>query len=143
MNLKTKTDLDVNKIHFILANINIDEKIFIKDIYNLLDINREKYKLSSNQYYYNKLATPSRFDSKNIIFIKRLLQNELNHNLRKNIVNQLFKKYITTDESAFSNQLYMTTNQLKIMCDNGMHIGSHGYDHLWLKEVNKKKQTSR
>ena len=131
--------LDVNKIHFLLASVqNIHD--LLRDVYNCLDQYRSEYCLESNDYYFSKLAQASRFDPKEIIFIKRLLQVELQEKLRNLIVNELFKKYVTNDEEAFSKELYMNIDQLKCMTRNGMYIGSHGYDHYWLDTLPPEKQ---
>jgi len=138
----TSTVLDVNKIHFILASM--DHKIpqLIDDIYYLLNEHRDTFNLQSNDYYYSKLAQKSRFDTADVIFIKRLLQVELNETLRNTIVDYLFQKYVSTDETSFSKELYMDTSQIRYMAENGMYIGSHGYEHYWLNQVPKKTQES-
>ena len=41
--------------------------------------------LKSNQEYYNKLAQKTRFDSEEVIFIKRILQIELSEEVRNKI----------------------------------------------------------
>lgn len=83
------TVLDVNKIHFILASENDKSKI-ISEIKNELDKFRKDYNLESYSFYYDKLAQATRFDSSDVIFIKRLLQVELEESLRKIITNSLF-----------------------------------------------------
>ena len=133
--------LDVNKIHFILASIN-DEKMscLLKEIRLLLDIHRKEYNLKSYDDYYQKLAIANRFDPKEIIFVKRLLQVELDETLRKIITDILFLKIVNIDEACFSRELYMSIDQIKCMADCGMHIGSHGYDHYWFGSLSKEKQ---
>ena len=131
--------LDVNKIHFILA-ASPDKAGLITDIYEQLDRYREEYQLQDNDYYYNKLAKARKFDSAEIIFIKRLLQVELEEELRKKITNSLFEKAVDTDQESFSKELYMSVDQIKEMHHNGMHIGSHGYDHYWLNSLRPEKQ---
>lgn len=133
--------LDVNKIHFILAST--DENKLLKDIFDLLDYYRgNEYNLESNKELFNKLAVANRFDSKETIFIKRLLQNELEESLRNRIVDQLFKKNMGISEEIFARELYMNYEQIKCMKDNGMYIGLHGYNHEWLGriEINKMKE---
>jgi len=132
--------LDVNKIHFILASTKNCSDQLINDIYLLLDEYRVEYKLKLNNYYFNKLAKANRFDSKEVIFIKRLLQLELNEELRNIITDRLFKKYVTEDVQSFSDELYMNLNQLKIMSQSGMYIGSHGYNHYWLDKLSPEEQ---
>jgi len=131
--------LDVNKLHFILASCH-DKNRVVEEIYSQLDRYRSEFSLKPNQYYYNKLAEPSRFDSGEIIFIKRLLQLELSESLRNKIVDHLFKLFVGINENSFSRELYMNTDQLKCMLRNGMHIGSHGYEHYWLNTLSKEQQ---
>lgn len=133
------TVLDVNKIHFILASESEKSKI-ISEIKNELKINNKDYKLKSFSFYFEKLAKSTRFDSADVIFIKRLLQVELEESLRKIITNNLFEKIVGIDEDSFSRELYMDVEQIKCMHRNGMHIGSHGYDHNWLGSLEQQKQ---
>lgn len=131
--------LDVNKIHFILASGTPLEAL-IEDIYYLLDKNRAEYGLENNEYYYAKLAKANRFDPAEVIFVKRLLQVELPENLRRDMTDILFKKYVSDSEEAFSRELYMSEDQMRCMIRHGMHIGSHGYDHYWLDSLTPEKQ---
>ena len=75
-----------------------------------MDVFRSDYNLKSNEYYFSKLGINNRFDSGEIIFIKRLLQVELDEELRSIIVDKLFKKYVSKDERSFSKELYMNVN---------------------------------
>ena len=130
------TILDVNKIHFILASETDIFKI-IKDIRSLLDQYRSEYQLEDFEYYFKKLAYPGRYDPKEVIFVKRLLQVELTEELRNKIVDTLFVKYVGMSESAFSQELYMNKEQLMTMQRHGMHIGSHGFNHYWWNRLSK------
>lgn len=129
--IKNGKVLDVNKIHFILA-AQEDEVTLIQEIYSLLTKYREKFKLESNEYYFKKLAQPGRWDSKEIRFIKKLLQNELPEEPRKLIIKDLFEKYVSIDEETFAKELYMSEDQLKCLIKNGMHVGSHTINHNWM-----------
>lgn len=133
------TVLDVNKIHFILATEKNKPKI-IKEIKIELDKYRNAYNLNSYSFYFEKLAHKSRYDTADVIFIKRLLQVELPENIRKIITNNLFEKIVGIPEDSFSKELYMNIEQLESMNRNNMHIGSHGYDHYWLGSLPKEKQ---
>lgn len=133
--------LDVNKIHFILASTPVEKFDRLLDEVKLqLDIYREDYSLESYEYYFNKLARFDRFDTKEVLFFKRLLQVELPEKLRNIITDNLFVKVVGIEESAFSRELYMSIDQIKCIVDCGMHIGSHGYDHYWLSSLPKEKQ---
>lgn len=133
--------LDVNKIHFILAST-ADKKMpaLLNELEILLDRYREEYNLLSFGAYFSELAVANRFDNREVIFIKRLLQVKLDERLRKIMTDILFQKTVGVDEGVFSRELYMSMDQIKCMIDCGMHIGSHGYDHYWLGELSKEKQ---
>lgn len=132
--------LIVNKIHHVLAlcNENIDQ--LVSEVKAMLAPFEGKKGVESFDFYFRKLAIANRFDCKEVIFIKRLLQVELQEPLRSLLINQLFEQYVTKDEGAFSRELYMSEDQLKCMIRNGMIIGSHGYDHFWLNSLTKEKQ---
>lgn len=126
--------LDVNKIHFVLASTSIDN--LLQDLYKELNYYRGKeYDFPSNKELYENYAKEERFDGKDIIFIKRILQTVLPENLRNLITSKLFKKYIGLSEERFAYELYLSHEQIKFMKNSGMFIGIHGYDHKWLGEV--------
>ena len=70
--LQDKKVLDVNKIHYILASSH-HEKI-MKELLFLLDRYRKEYNLDTNEKYFETYAHANRWDPKEVIFIKRLLQ---------------------------------------------------------------------
>jgi peptidoglycan/xylan/chitin deacetylase (PgdA/CDA1 family) len=126
--------LDVNKIQFLLASDKTTQDI-LKDVFKCLEKYRKEYCLESDDYYFSKFAKANLVDSKNIAFIKYLLQAGLEEKLRELIVNELFCKYINVEEEIFSKELYMSIDQLQCMAQNGMHIGSHGYTHYWMDKL--------
>ena len=130
------TILDVNKIHFILAAVQNKSDI-VSDLKNLLKVYKNEYQLQDFEYYYKKLAYASKYDTDEVIFIKRLLQAELIEELRIKIVDNLFEKYIGMSEGSFSRELYMNEEQLKHMLRSGQHIGNHGYNHYWGNSLTK------
>jgi len=76
--------LDVNKIHFILASTPQDKMgNLLNEIRHLLSVYQEQFELQSFENYFRKLAKSNRFDTAEVIFIKRLLQVELPEKLRK------------------------------------------------------------
>jgi peptidoglycan/xylan/chitin deacetylase (PgdA/CDA1 family) len=134
------TVLDVNKIHFILASVE-DKLDLVNDLKELVRVYQKEYQLEDFDYYYKKLAQASRLDTKDVIFIKRLLQVELSEELRIKIVSMLFEKYIGMSEKAFSRELYMNEEQLRHMLRSGHHIGNHGYNHYWWNSLNKEEMS--
>lgn len=135
------TVLDVNKVHFILASTPAEKMPqLLEELRRMVNANREEYRLESYNTYFEQLAVANRFDPKEVIFVKRLLQVALPEELRSKMTNELFEKSVGMDEAMFSRELYMSIDQIKCMVDCGMHIGSHGYDHYWLSSLPKEKQ---
>lgn len=128
--------LDVNKVHFILASAPIDE--LVQDVFRQLDICRERDGLlASNEELFHEYAVANRFDSKETIFVKRILQTAIPEKLRNMISSELFKKYVGVPEDVFARELYMNRDQIRCMKQEGMFIGLHGYDHYWLGNLSE------
>ena len=143
---KDKKVLDVNKIHFILERCIGEEGKILKEIEEYLEINKDiRGSLSYNEYF-QKYAIASRFDKKEVIFIKRMLQVVLPEDYREKLVDKLFKKYVCSigdkiiSERAFWEELYLTPEQIRIMEKLGMHIGFHSHNHVWLDSLSKEEQ---
>ena len=120
--------LDVNKIQFILEKEN-DKKKIINFIFNYLKKNKIKIKNLKN------LSLKSRWDDKETVLIKRLLQYFLPKKIRDKIINKLFIDLININEKEFSKNLYLTKGQIIEMSNNSMTIGSHGSAHNWLANM--------
>ncbi len=131
--------LDVNKIHFILACAPINELYSYVLKYVDYVIENKEYTEKTKEELIKEYAVASRFDSKEVIFIKRLLQAVLPEELRNRITSQLFEKYVGIEEDKFARELYMNIDQIKCMKRNGMFIGLHGYDHYWLGKLDEQK----
>ena len=125
---------DVNKIHFILASIENKAEIVAR-INEAVNRHRAEYALETNDAYWQRLGTAGRFDTAEVRFIKRMLQRALPEPLRKQIVDALFRQFVTGDERAFAQELYLTLDQIGCMQRNGMYFGSHGFGHYWLNTV--------
>jgi len=134
------TVLDVNKIHFTLAVVP-DARVLLEQVFDWLDEFRSEYKLESRDEYL-AVKEEHRYDSHDVVLLKRLLQRELPEAIRKQIVQRLFSKFVTTDEATFARELYMSPDQIDCLRQNGMHIGSHGYAHVWLNRVPPESQVS-
>jgi peptidoglycan/xylan/chitin deacetylase (PgdA/CDA1 family) len=131
--------LDVNKIHFILACVP-NKSVLVNYICQSLDENRSSYHLESKESYWQKCGVPSRYDTAEVMFVKYMLQLELPEKLRYVITDELFKKFVSNDEKAFSKELYMSIDQISCLQRNGMYIGSHGFDHYWLNSISEDDQ---
>lgn len=123
--------LDVNKIHYILASANIFE--LVEDVKKEMDYYRgQEYDYAPVDELFHEYAIASRFDIKETIFVKRMLQTVLPERLRNKISSDLFEKYVGVTEEQLAYELYMTEEQIRTMKRHGMFIGIHGYDHYWL-----------
>ena len=141
-----KKVLDVNKIHFILESCIDEEEKILKEMEEYLKKNKDSRISLSYDDYFKEYAVDSRFDKKEVIFIKRMLQVVLPEDYRKKLVDILFKKYVCTigdkiiSERAFWEELYLTPEQIRMMEKLGMHIGFHSHDHVWLNSLSKEEQ---
>lgn len=123
--------LDVNKIHFILASSN-DRKLE-QELLTKMDYYRgNEFLYPSNSDLLAEYEKPSRFDTKETIFVKRMLQTVLPEQLRNIITSELFAEFVGVPEDKFTRELYMNRDQIRLMKQSGMFIGLHGYDHYWL-----------
>lgn len=120
--------LEVHKIHYILASLK-DKSIISSEIIRFIDNNGEGYKLENSQFYINQWMKPGRWDTPEVHFVKRMLQLGLPEKARADLINNLFIKYVTEDESALSAEIYISQDELKEMKNAEMFIGAHGYEH--------------
>lgn len=127
--------LDVNKIHYILASTS-DLNQLVSDLKLKMNYYRGlEYDYPSTDQLWNEYAIENRFDNKETIFIKRILQTVLPEHLRNRIASELFKEYVGITEEQLAYELYMTPEQIKVLRKHGMYIGIHGYDHYWLGKL--------
>lgn len=132
--------LDVNKIHFILASTSNPRKL-VDSVNTKIKALSDEFNLRESDYYMEQLADEThRYDPWEIVYIKRLLQRELPQQAKRIILDDLFEEYVGIDEEVFSEELYMTTDQIKCMLRNGMFVGGHGYSHEWLNAISAEDQ---
>ena len=135
--IEKKELLDVHAIQFILANTK-NYKELVKDVDQLcLKINFTKNDLV---LFKKKWAIQSNYDSKDIMYVKNMLQHVLSEIDRAKIVSHLFKKYVGNNTKKFAEDLYMSISDIKKLIKNGMYVGSHGYKHMWLGKESRKEQ---
>ena len=127
-----------NKIHFVLATTEIGA--LLKDVFEALDRERQDGAYPSNRELFDQLAKPSRYDSAEVMFVKNVLQNGVPQYTCIEIASRLFAKYVSSDEAAFSRELYVTTDQLREMLDAGMYVGAHGVNHVRLGAIPRLEQ---
>ena len=128
--------LDVNKIHYILASADIG--CLLEDVKKKMDYYRgREFQYPSTDELFQEYALANRFDCKEVIFVKRMLQTVLPEKLRNKISSDLFEKYVGISEEQLAYELYMSEEQIRTMKRHGMFIGIHGFDHYWLGNLQK------
>lgn len=129
--------LDVHRIHFTLASTRD-----VDSVLNRLTSLMNEHLGSKKTTTLIEEAAAQRFDSPAITVIKRLLQRDLPMKLRTDLCEELFREFVSVDEKAFVEEIYMNTDQLRFMQECGMHIGSHGFSHDWLSQLSFDEQKS-
>jgi peptidoglycan/xylan/chitin deacetylase (PgdA/CDA1 family) len=123
--------LDVNKVHFLLAAVD-DGARLVQALEDRIDAARDEHGLQPSAHYRDAYAHANRWDTAEVVYLKRMLQKGLPPALRAAIADELFREFVARDETVFAEELYVSIEQLRCMQRHGMHIGSHGHDHLWL-----------
>jgi peptidoglycan/xylan/chitin deacetylase (PgdA/CDA1 family) len=118
--------LDVNKIHFILAKAPSADDLAAEIDRRIADsqLNPAEYR---RQYW-----AANRFDPAAVIYVKRMLQHALPVSIRTPLLDALFRQWVSADEADFAARLYMSEAELKEALAEGMLVGAHGSNHLWL-----------
>ncbi len=129
--------MDVDCIHLIIASIS-DNKILIKKLDLLCKLNGfTEVDIKAN---WKKYGIATRFDTKEIRYVKGVLQNMFPLKTRNKILKSLFKSFVKSEPEIVSKNLYLSQKDLKVLLDNQMYIGGHGYNHLWMKNETKSVQ---
>ncbi|MDE6025344.1 MAG: polysaccharide deacetylase family protein [Lachnospiraceae bacterium] len=130
--------LDVNKVHYILASADIRQ--LLSDVKKKMDYFRGKeFDFPATEELFEEYAVANRFDNKETIFVKRILQTVLPERLRNRIASDLFEEYVGVSEKQLAYEIYLTKEQIRTMKNHGMFIGFHGYNHYWLGNLPKEK----
>lgn len=132
--LKTNKILNVNKIQALVNTIDNKKLLnFIEERYNKKYQSKTDFKIILKDLIL-KNKKKRRFDKRNTILIKILLQKYLNKTFRNNLIDLLFKKFISNN--ALNNKnIYMNLEQLKKLNFDGHEIGCHFYSHDWLESM--------
>ena len=106
-----------HKIQFILAAV--DEKKLVSYIRDKLnDFNRDLWNKYSVSKWKNNWWSPE------MVFVTNVLRN---HHQGKEITNDLFDNFVTSNEKEICADFYLNTSQLEELVSNGMEIGGHGH----------------
>ena len=129
--------LDVNLIHHILSCANDLNKLVSKLNAHCSNGGITESEIAS---FYKKFAVANRFDNANTIYVKRMLQYVLPEELRSFIAKELFHEFVGISAANFSNELYMSVDEVRSLVKSGMYVGSHGSMHYWLDKISSEEQ---
>ena len=115
--------IDSHKIQFILASV-LPYKIvdFINNSFEST-FNIPRYKL--NEYYISRWS--NNIWSKEMVFVTRVLREYPDKIWKRNLINDLFYKYVSNDSRAFSNEFYLSYEDVLEIKSLGHTIGGHGH----------------
>jgi peptidoglycan/xylan/chitin deacetylase (PgdA/CDA1 family) len=128
-----------NKVQFILAAGQDVDKL-VGELEDSVVARGRGRDLPNLATYRQAHFKPSRIDSAPVIYIKRMLQLGLPPDLADDIATSLFQRYVTQDETAFADELYMSLSDLKRLREAGHHIGCHTDRHPWLTSLGRAAQ---
>lgn len=131
--------LDVNRVHFVLATAP-SSSLLAKAVDREVEAARSDHELQTVAEYRAEWAHANRWDDADTIYVKRMLQTALPETLRAEIAGRLFAEFVDVEERTFACELYLTAEQLRVMVDCGMYVGSHGASHYWLNRVDRATQ---
>ena len=131
--------LDVNSIHFILATCP-NHEVLVSELDSLC----RSFSVSNDvlKKYWRTYAKATRFDVKEVIYIKNMLQHLLPEKIRNKITQVLFERYVGESANSFADQLYLSVDEAKELVNAGMYVGSHGNEHTWLNKGTVEQQVS-
>jgi peptidoglycan/xylan/chitin deacetylase (PgdA/CDA1 family) len=133
--------LDVHKIHFILAATG-DHAALARRVIELIDARRREVDLPTTEALKTEHWSASPVgDRAETAFIKRVLQKEpVPAPIRSAIVHSLFEESVAVEEAVLARELYMDLPQLRTLIRNGMEVGGHGAQHVWLDQLETDEQ---
>ena len=133
--LDGKTLLPVNEIHYILASVP-DHGALKTELLSLMDHYRGNGSVfPENDELISGYEKPGKYDDPETVFIKKMLQSVLPEEVRDQIADRLFKKYLGITKEVLASELYINEHQIRHMKKSGMFIGAHGYHHYSLASV--------
>jgi peptidoglycan/xylan/chitin deacetylase (PgdA/CDA1 family) len=126
--------LDVHRIQFVLAACQ-DPAQLRDELDAEIRARATAEGVRSPEEYWAEYGHANRWDPAEVIYVKRVLQVALPASERSGIAAALFARYVTADETAFAEELYLSVDQARLMQRSGMHFGSHGRSHRWLSSL--------
>ena len=131
--------LDVNKIQFVLAAAGSPTRL-VAMIEEAVLRHAERDGVKTVEAYRREGWTPTRYDTAEVAYVKRMLQRLLPEDVRSGLIAEMFAELVSGDEAGFAADLYFTTEQAREMIAAGMEMGCHGDRHLMLTALAREAQ---
>ena len=134
--------LDVNKIHILLSSGSTPKEIIkiVGELY--LEMGLESILKISFDELFRSHGIANLWNDAETEFIKKLFQKLLPTEIRKKYLASVFSQVTARSESSWVDEFYLTPDDVQVLIDNGMEIGSHGHSHEWLAEMTLEGQRS-
>ena len=131
--------LDVHAIQHVIASAT-DEGQLVRQFYE------ECKEFGIGEDYLDKqwsaYASPNRFDSGEIIFLKRMLQHVLPRSVRREILAKLLPSMAGLTEEELAAELYLSFEEAQQLVRAGMSVGAHTHTHPWLNRIGRAEKLS-
>jgi peptidoglycan/xylan/chitin deacetylase (PgdA/CDA1 family) len=122
--------LDVQKTQFLLGTVT-DHRTLGERILSETD---------DPEAFWERNTPPHRFDPPETVFVKRALQDGLPEERRREVLEALFHEYVSADEQAFADHLYLTLGDCRELMQRGHDVIGHGYEHRRLGLLDEEAQ---
>ena len=131
--------LDVNAIHILIGSREYSINTILSEVFNICIEKNFFFNSNGNkislQRYIESFKIDSRFDDKNVLILKRLLQRDLiGFENRRFVIDKLIKKFINK-KISIQKEIYLDIQSIFKMKELGMLFGSHGKSHNWLNTL--------
>lgn len=136
--------MDVNGIHFLLGQRQISQRKVLD--YVIQQIKKRNYQIHIggnpvNIDEYIRHSFKSRWDTQEILLVKRLLQRDVFGEFnRRALIYDAVKSLTHHDPHDITKNLYLNSEEMLEMRQLGMYFGSHGLTHRWLETLSMEEQ---
>ncbi len=121
--------IDSHKIQFVLAAADSEQDV-VAAVFDLVaEYRRAGASLPANQTLWEEHSHsphPTNWWSREMVFVTRLLRSGLPATVRSDIIDRLFRTFVTSDEAAFAGDFYLSPAQAAALVSAGMELGGHG-----------------
>jgi peptidoglycan/xylan/chitin deacetylase (PgdA/CDA1 family) len=117
---------DGRKIRSVLAAANSEQDV-IAAVFDLVaEHRRTGAALPHGQSLWDELALTGNQGNREMMFVTRLLRSGLPAAVRSDVIGQLFRTFVTSDEQAYAAALYLPLEKARALIAAGMDVGGQG-----------------